>query len=309
MNRQFDANDFIDRVGRRLVDQFDDARAATTPSLIGGAMEKPVRDQLEQILPRGIAVGSGCVIDTNGQTSRQQDIVLYERDICPVFSINDTPETTYYPCEGVIAVGEVKSTLDRATLTDAFQKIESVKRLRRMDTRHAIPMPDTGIRPPLYRSYGSLQSPDVLNMEQRNEHDYRNQIFGFVLAGKSQIRVETLHAACLDLTREMGDALSPNLFSVLTGQQLTWFTNKGIRRVYTQQDGRHSLRQFHDASTAVAAAQDATHLAILNGDAVFRNLINWIYHAYTVGTTSAASSFEQYIRGNPGMTIVGYSEK
>ena len=168
MNREFDANDFIDRIGRRLVAQFDDAKTATTPSLIGGAMEKPVRDQLEQILPRGIAVGSGCVIDTHGRTSRQQDIVLYERDICPVFSINDTPETTYYPCEGVIAVGEVKSTLNRERLTDAFQKVESVKRLRRMDTRHAIPMPDTGLRPPLYRSYSSLRSPDSLAACPRN---------------------------------------------------------------------------------------------------------------------------------------------
>ena len=309
MNREFDANDFIDRIGRRLVAQFDDAKTATTPSLIGGAMEKPVRDQLEQILPRGIAVGSGCVIDTHGRTSRQQDIVLYERDICPVFSINDTPETTYYPCEGVIAVGEVKSTLNRERLTDAFQKVESVKRLRRMDTRHAIPMPDTRLRPPLYRSYSSLRSPDILDIEERNEHDHRNQIFGFILSGQLRMRVETLHAACLDLTRQTGDAFSPNLFTVLTGQQLAWFTTNGPRRVYVQQDGRHLLQEFHDASTAVAAAQDATHLAIFNGDAVFRSLINWIYHAYTVGTTSAASAFEHYIRGSPPMTFVDYSEK
>lgn len=308
MNRQFDANDFIDRIGRRLVDQFDDARAATTPSLIGDAMEKPVRDQLEQILPRGIAVGSGCVINTYGQTSRQQDIVLFERDICPVFSINDTPETTYYPCEGVIAVGEVKSTLERATLTDAFRKTESVKRLRRMDTRHPVPMPD-GLRPPQYRHYGSLQSPSILNMEEWNEHDYRNQIFGFVLAGQLKISVETLHAACLELTRQTGDAFSPNLFTVLSGEQLTWFTTKGPRRVYDQQDGRHSLREVHDAHAAVAAAQDATHLAIFNGEVVFRNLINWIYHTYTVGTTSAAYAFEHYIRGTPRMTLVDFSVK
>ena len=41
MNRQFDPNAFIDRIGKRLVDQFDDARMATTPSLVGDAMEKP----------------------------------------------------------------------------------------------------------------------------------------------------------------------------------------------------------------------------------------------------------------------------
>ena len=57
-------------------------------------MEQPVRKQLEQILPRGLAVGSGFVIDSYGGTSRQTDVVLYEKDICSVFSINDTPETT-----------------------------------------------------------------------------------------------------------------------------------------------------------------------------------------------------------------------
>ena len=309
MNRQFDANEFVDRIGKRLVDQFDDARMATTPSLIGDAMEKPVRDQLEQILPRGIAVGSGCVIDSYGGTSRQQDVVLFERDICPVFSINDTPETTYYPCEGVIAIGEVKSILDRGTLTDAFQKIESVKRLKRRDTRHAVPMPDTGVRPPLRRKYGLLHPDSIIDVAERSEHDHRRQIFGFVLAGKLQIKVETLCTAYLELTRQTGDVFSPNLVTVLTGEQLSWATNKSPRRIYQQRDGQHILTEVHDAWGSVTAAQDATHVAVYNGEAAFRNLVNWVYNAYTVGTTSAAQAFEHYIRGNNPMTLVGSIEK
>ena len=39
------------------------------------------------------------------------DVVLYEKEQCPVFCINNSAETTYYPCEGVLAVGEVKSTI------------------------------------------------------------------------------------------------------------------------------------------------------------------------------------------------------
>ena len=69
-------------------------------------------------------MGEGCVIDSYGRTSRKQDVVFYERDICPVFSINRTPQTTYYPCEGVIGVGEVKSSLDGSSLHDAFQKLD-----------------------------------------------------------------------------------------------------------------------------------------------------------------------------------------
>ena len=122
MDRNFDPDKFIRRIGERLIDEFKDAKTGTTPSTVGTAAERPVRDQLEQILPRGIAVGEGFVIDSYGGTSRQQDVILYERDICPVFSVNNTPQTTYYPCEGVIAVGEVKSSLDTASLRDAFQK-------------------------------------------------------------------------------------------------------------------------------------------------------------------------------------------
>ena len=79
MKSTFNPDAFIQGVGRRLVEEFEIARTATSPSTVGAAMEQPVRKQLEQILPRGIGVGSGFVIDTYGETSRQIDIVLYEK--------------------------------------------------------------------------------------------------------------------------------------------------------------------------------------------------------------------------------------
>ena len=94
MDNAFDVDKHIARIGARLVREFGEARAATSPTAVGDAMESPVREQLEHLIPRGIAVGSGFVIDSYGATSSQTDLVLYERDICPVFSINDTPGTT-----------------------------------------------------------------------------------------------------------------------------------------------------------------------------------------------------------------------
>ena len=93
----FDSRDFITRLGYALIREFEEARQATTGPLIGSAIESPVRKRLEQILPRGIAVGSGCVIDSYGACSKQQDVVLYERDVCPVFSINGTPGVYLLP--------------------------------------------------------------------------------------------------------------------------------------------------------------------------------------------------------------------
>ena len=72
MEQSFDSDAFIRRIGERLVDEFKGAKAGTTPSMVGSAAEQPVRHQLEQVLPRGIAVGEGCVIDSYGGTTSQQ---------------------------------------------------------------------------------------------------------------------------------------------------------------------------------------------------------------------------------------------
>ena len=158
MDNAFDVDKHIARIGARLVQEFDEAKAATSPTAVGDAMESPVRKQLEHLLPRGIAVGSGFVIDSYGATSSQTDLVLFERDVCPVFSINDTPGTTYYPCEGVIAVGQVKSTLTKKLVEDEFKKIASVKRLQRYPVHDLRPHPTTGGPIVLERSYGNIQT-------------------------------------------------------------------------------------------------------------------------------------------------------
>ena len=180
MRSSFDPAEFVRRIGRDLVRAFDDAREATTPDLVGDAMEQSVRDRLEQILPRGIAVGSGCVIDTNGGTSRQMDVVLYERGLCPVFCINKSPETTYYPAECVLAVGEVKSTIGKRELADSFEKIRSVKALHRAYTKL-----ETGLY--VGRRYGDLGSASAHGFYR--DHTNKGDIFGFVLADKSAIAV------------------------------------------------------------------------------------------------------------------------
>ena len=135
MNKNFDAVRYAIDVGRELIANFAGARHATSPGLVGSAREVPTRRKLQHLLPNGIAVGSGCVIDSYSGTSRQMDVVLYEKHLCPVYSINDDPATTYCPCEGVIAVGEIKSRMASTDLDDTFAKIASVKKLRRYALR------------------------------------------------------------------------------------------------------------------------------------------------------------------------------
>src|SRR5690606_11696638 len=120
MAKEFTGYEHLQSMARRLVYDFSEASVAGHPGLIGSARETPARVQLERVLPGNFGVGSGIVIDSFGGRSKQQDIVIYEKHLCPVFSINDTPDATYYPIEGVMAVGEVKSSLDKDKLEDAF---------------------------------------------------------------------------------------------------------------------------------------------------------------------------------------------
>ena len=299
MKPTFDPDAFIQRVGRRLVEEFDTARTATSPSTVGAAMEQPVREQLAQILPPGIGVGSGFVIDIYGQTSRQIDIVLYERDICPVFSINGTPGTTYYPCEGVLAVGEVKSALDGDSLKDAFSKISSVKELTRQVIYHLLVDPKTGSRYPSYRNYASMRD-DSLHDISKSPGDLA-QIYGFVLAGSTRLAEKTLAARFLELNRKVGDVVSPNLLVVLSGTLLSWgrVTTEQPPEVRQHTDGKHVLTIPQGGPPAYAqqwSTQSADLLGLHHGADPFRELVRCIRDVYRRGRTSAIVSLDNYFQ-------------
>ena len=110
----FDAHNNIRSLGQELVLAYESAAQGTTPGLKGDAREKAVRTKLEAILPGGVGVGTGCVIDSEGKASSQIDVILYEQQFCPIFRVAE--DVGYYPCESVIAVGEIKSTIGKKEL-------------------------------------------------------------------------------------------------------------------------------------------------------------------------------------------------
>ena len=276
METSFDAAKFVTNIGERLVRDFHEAREATSPTTVADAMETPVRFQLENILPRGVAVGSGFVIDSTGGTSRQCDVILYERDICPVFSVNDTPGTAYYPCEGVIAVGEVKSTLAKKELEDAFKKIASVKQLQRYERHLPAPHPVTGEPVLSERPYGSMHGGQIVDITKKLGPDEHAQIFGFVIAGDLKSKSETFLNAFADLVQVTGDKLSPNMVAILSG---------GILYCGTSMKGKLQPKQ---------SAQTADLFMYAHATDAFRILISWIYATYRNGKTSDSSAFDRY---------------
>lgn len=300
MNNSFDVDGFIARIGKRLVEQFEDAKAATSPVAVGDAMEQPVKDQLEQLLPRGIGVGSGFVIDSSGATSRQTDVVLYEKDICPIFSINNTPCTTYYPCEGVIAVGQVKSILTKSLLKEEFGKIASVKRLQRYPVHDFMPHPTTGAPIALERSYGSRQNPSVIDVSEKRKSDETRQILGFIIAGSVRMQAGTLMEAFLEFSHETGENLSPNIAAVLTGGLLEWgkITTTRYEKIRPRKTESYGMRKTHDGPARWESSwsiQNAEILRYLETKEPFRVLIQWIYGMYREGKTSDVRAFDRYL--------------
>jgi hypothetical protein len=98
-----------DETARRL----DAAKVIRHNGERGRARETAVSDYLRGFLAESFKVGTGFVIDSMGERSRQQDLVIRRDDYHPVF---DQGGVKHYPVESVACTVEVKSRLDTAQL-------------------------------------------------------------------------------------------------------------------------------------------------------------------------------------------------
>lgn len=282
----FDGPSFIRHVANRLIQEFQFSQGAGTPGLIGAAKEHPARVQLEQLMPAGVAIGSGIVVDSYGGVSRQQDIVIYE-NLCPVFTHNGTAEATYYPVEGVIAVGEVKSRFGTAELSDAIAKCISVKLLR----RRAEPSDDgLGFLPAVsYRKFGDGGCyAAVVDDQFDQDKNSLDQIFSFVLCQRFSATPSTTVENFAKECRNASRALMPNMIVSL---------EDGIIHPYNSQSGSIT-RSMMEGDTAIFTK---------DGVAGFAQLLKMLRLYVMSGRTVERKHFERYFRtiggGLPMFTI------
>jgi hypothetical protein len=206
MEATFSPTEFLGYLAQELIDNFTRAGKATTPGLVGGAREVEVRRKLEMLLPEKVAVATGCVIDSHGTTSNQADVVIHERDNCPVFSINGAAEATYIPCEGTVAVGEIKSTLNTKELRDSVSKLQKIKGLHRAFQDKTC-----------FRHYGSAM---LIQGAESESYDPINKIWDqtycFVLCQSFGISQETLAKHYTIFCAEAEPHLAPSMVLSLT---------------------------------------------------------------------------------------------
>ncbi|HEY3311471.1 MAG TPA: DUF6602 domain-containing protein [Anaerolineales bacterium] len=97
----------------------------------GGERETALNHFLELYLPKKYTISSGEIVDIDGKVSHQSDIIIYDSSKCPLLLAGENYRV--FPCEPVLAVIEVKSTLTKAELVDAAEKISAAKDLTRSD--------------------------------------------------------------------------------------------------------------------------------------------------------------------------------
>lgn len=104
------------------------------PGSKGDALENAWIEWLRKYLPNRYCVDKAIVIDHEGNTSQQMDIVIYDNWFTPfIFNQNGF---YYIPAEGVYAVFEVKpdiqgNVVKKSYIEYAGEKIESVRILKR----------------------------------------------------------------------------------------------------------------------------------------------------------------------------------
>ncbi|EJD6330462.1 DUF6602 domain-containing protein [Proteus mirabilis] len=114
------------------------AATITHNGTMGEVNEKYFIEMIRKYLPARYAVDTGIIIDSEGKTSDQIDVVIFDNQYTP--TLLDQMAHRYIPAESVYAVFEVKPTINKNYLDYAGKKAESVRVL----TRTSVPIQHAG---------------------------------------------------------------------------------------------------------------------------------------------------------------------
>lgn len=124
------AQEWFRRQQERMIADLREVRTVHDhPTAKGDGTELHWLQMLCSRLPARYRADRAFVIDADGNRSHQMDIVVHDRQFCPV--LLDTAGGIHIPAESVYAVIEVKQDLTRQHVKYAGEKIASVRRLRR----------------------------------------------------------------------------------------------------------------------------------------------------------------------------------
>lgn len=96
------------------------------PLEYGMYKERCAKELLSFVTDKNVGISDGFLITANNNVSTQCDVVMYRNDILPLI---DNGITNFYPIEIVKGIGEIKSTLDKSSFSNALVKLAKNKML------------------------------------------------------------------------------------------------------------------------------------------------------------------------------------
>ncbi len=182
-------------------------RLIAHPGELGTDREEVIRSFLRAYLPKRFEISTGFVFDANGTVSKQVDIIIADLSVCAHFET--AGGTRYYPCESVVAVGQVKSSLTSVKkFHDALENLESVKSLDRSARGRAF----------------DIRFNEKIDQKSNHLH----QIFSFVLVTGRTISDAAIQGQFLDHIISREPHLWPNVFLALDRYLVTFCCDDGV---------------------------------------------------------------------------------
>lgn len=120
----------LEGIYRSLKNRFDYINNAINHSLTQGEEnEEEIRKLLIDFLPSNYGIGSGIIVDINGKSSKQIDIIIYDKSL-PNYTLN--ADSKLFLVDQVIATIEIKTNFtsgEKSSLNSALENVKSINEL------------------------------------------------------------------------------------------------------------------------------------------------------------------------------------
>jgi hypothetical protein len=204
--QKFSLQDMLTSAGKRMREDLAQ-RMVAHPGELGVGREEVIRRFLRSYLPLRFDISTGFVFDSKGDVSKQLDIIIANALVCPRFET--AGGIRFNPCESVVAVGQVKSSLTSdAELKSALANLESVKDLD--------------------RSAGGR----AFDADRREEIDHLNnhlhQIFTFLLISGKALKDSTMQTKLMDHVLTTPAHVWTNIVLALDQYLITFHCKDGV---------------------------------------------------------------------------------
>lgn len=294
--------DHVREAGLKVVADFARFKSVTKRTADRGReAEDLIRAALRAVLPGWIGVKQGFVIDSYGHTSLQQDIVLFEQGHSPVFRTPTDVDAGNFPCECVIAAGEVKSLTYRGWVRDMFEKSASAKRMRRALRQETV----SGNSWFPWRHYGTRATDreeharGAMFDQDRNGID---RIMTFGVAVESPNRPSTIARQVAEQLEVQEHAMGPDTIVIL---------QRGVveaRRTFRESDkvSRSEILGLQDERAKLTSMQEWNDDGTKLWDPFSYLVTKILEHAYT-GRTSHEAALLRYM-SRMGWAMSGFHE-